>query len=820
MPVETLSVDEYRIRHGAGASVELKNEELRIQAFNDDRSSFPAWVLRPLPKLKLMNGGRQEWLVLVLSPLHDKTFPRVGESCSLGVDNTAVIDGKRVTTGLMPAVRIDNPFEGSVPTYAAYAAFTVLPPMEEGVVTVATKVLKHFSAVKTHGDLDSQSLRSENSVNVIMRVKLILTSYRAEMSALNHLSEPKRDKYREAHPHSKDAFTWTLDFNQEPPISIDLFDTLPHMKNPLDSDLPQKLIDMFTDLNEDHLAAYYGLSKVPARLHMVSGCPGAGKTHWNLLVAAIAQAKPAILVEEKTSEDRLRRAKILYLIDVNKPVDDVADRMFCLCKGSGLDRTIIRMYGWPYELRQSEYVDAGARRGLDAALDLSPEDSLPDFTFQFLAVAQKGARPKVNKAPTLDQAAWEYFRKHRSGQYVSLAKVLDKLLEEGTQTPQEALSLRGCVYRLYEDVLKQADFIATTPVSSYGSLSEMFRADIVFVDEAPHARELTSLIPIAFFSPIVWIFTGDFRQTRPFVSTPAASDNDSSLLANPYGKQMAVSMMERADRVGALKHNLFINHRCYGNLERLASKLFYGGNMRSGIPLEKRHPKSLAHLHKYIDRLVGHHCFEPRVLVHIIGAQEGMEARSYFNTQHQEWVMARIKELLADDKFRRVDDTDKPGNIMIIAAYQAAISHYKVLVRDLDQSVQARVDIRTVDTAQGHQSDVVFLDMVRTRGPGFMDDAHRLCVAITRARQAEFIIMNPRMLRRRVERRLRDTEYLMPMWRDVYDRGQYVRVEEEPAAVTPEAETPESETLRSEASGTEALGVKAAEAVAPEAEAA
>lgn len=180
--------------------------------------------------------------------------------------------------------------------------------------------------------------------------------------------------------------------------------------------------------------------------------------------------------------------------------------------------------------------------------------------------------------------------------------------------------------------------------------------------------------------------------------------------------------------------------------------------------------------------------------------------------------MARIKELLADDKFRLVDDTDKPGNIMIIAAYQAAISHYKVLVRDLDQSVQARVDIRTVDTAQGHQSDVVFLDMVRTRGPGFMDDAHRLCVAITRARQAEFIIMNPRMLRRRVERRLRDTEYLMPMWRDVYDRGQYVRVEEEPAAVTPEAETPESETLRSEASGTEALGVKAAEAVAPEAE--
>ena len=115
---------------------------------------------------------------------------------------------------------------------------------------------------------------------------------------------------------------------------------------------------------------------------------------------------------------------------------------------------------------------------------------------------------------------------------------------------------------------------------------------------------------------------------------------------------------------------------------------------------------------------------------------------------------------------------------MIIAPYQAAITQYKMLVgKGLDQSVQPRVDIRTVDTAQGHQADVVFLDMVRTRTPGFMDDAHRLCVAITRARQAEFIVMNPRMLRRMVDGRLRDTFYLMKMWRDIFDRGQYVKVE-------------------------------------------
>lgn len=447
--------------------------------------------------------------------------------------------------------------------------------------------------------------------------------------------------------------------------------------------------------------------------------------------------------------------------------------MFRLYRATGLKGKVVRMYGWPYELRQSQYIEAGSVSGVKS------EESRVDFTSQFVTIARNAelsSKNSQNRAPTLDQAAWKHFRKHRDGQYASLAGVLDKLLEEGTQTPREAQSLRRCVYRLYEDVLKEVDFIATTPVSSYGNFPQMFRPDLIFVDEAPHARELTSLIPIAFFSPIVWIFTGDFRQTRPFVASPG--NEVDKLISNPFGKQLTISTMERAARVGALTHNLFINHRCYGNLERLASKLFYGERMRSGIPDDKRHPPTQVHVHEYMDRLVGHHCVEPRVLIHMANAQEALEGRSYYNPTHQAWIMARVKELLADENFRRVDGTADPGSIMIIAPYQASITQYKGLVsRGLTQSVQSRVDIRTVDTAQGHEADVVFLDMVRTRTPGFMDDAHRLCVAITRARQAEFIVMNPRMLRRMVDGRLRETKYLYPMWRDVFDKGQYFRVE-------------------------------------------
>ena len=248
--------------------------------------------------------------MLVISPPYDTAFPKIGESCELGVDQTVLVNGKPVAPGFMPATRIDNPLEDCRSTYSEYAAFKVLPPVGKGLTQKVAKALSQLAAVESYASLGSESLHTENSVNVVLRLSLILTSYLAEMAALSYLSEPKRDIEREAHPHSRDAFNWMLDFSKEPPVSVNLFDVLPHMRDPRASGLPGKLVKKFTELNGDHLAAYFGLEKVPARLHMVSGCPGAGKTSWNLLVAALSLAKPALPVESRSGETRLRRAKV------------------------------------------------------------------------------------------------------------------------------------------------------------------------------------------------------------------------------------------------------------------------------------------------------------------------------------------------------------------------------------------------------------------------------------------------------------------------------------------------------------------------------
>jgi len=142
------------------------------------------------------------------------------------------------------------------------------------------------------------------------------------------------------------------------------------------------------------------------------------------------------------------------------------------------------------------------------------------------------------------------------------------------------MALRNLVYRLYEQTLSEADFICTTPVAAATRFPKLFKPQIVFIDEAPHAREATSLIPIAFFEPKVWILTGDHLQTRPYVANVGAYvSNDSQttvekyrLRTNPWAKQLAVSTMERAQHVHAVEHHLLINHRAFGNLQALPSR--------------------------------------------------------------------------------------------------------------------------------------------------------------------------------------------------------------------------------------------------------
>ncbi|KAL6889141.1 hypothetical protein GGI43DRAFT_416564 [Trichoderma evansii] len=95
-------------------------------------------------------------------------------------------------------------------------------------------------------------------------------------------------------------------------------------------------LEKFNKFNQDHLTTHKRLGRIKNGIYFVNGCPGAGKTKWNMVISELIQS------HRSPAKKRVRH-QILLLI--NQTVSDAADRYHCLCKAAGLDVRIIRIHG-------------------------------------------------------------------------------------------------------------------------------------------------------------------------------------------------------------------------------------------------------------------------------------------------------------------------------------------------------------------------------------------------------------------------------------------------------------------------------------------
>jgi regulator of nonsense transcripts 1 len=97
-------------------------------------------------------------------------------------------------------------------------------------------------------------------------------------------------------------------------------------------------------LNEQQKAAYmHGFRKLHCGLCILPGGPGAGKTHFNLFTIAMAQSDLLPRPVMVRSKPQKRCPKVLFIVDMNCPVDDVCNRMIGLYKDLGMKKSVIRM---------------------------------------------------------------------------------------------------------------------------------------------------------------------------------------------------------------------------------------------------------------------------------------------------------------------------------------------------------------------------------------------------------------------------------------------------------------------------------------------
>ncbi|GAB1318432.1 P-loop containing nucleoside triphosphate hydrolase protein [Madurella fahalii] len=760
------NVAEFAHRHKTGTDAEFAAEERLIDEINKQENKFRAWIVSKTRR----TAKRDEYLLLVQpGPGGEYKLPQQGEPAKI-----RIILGDGSLTRFSDAWRIEIPTEllgitAEHPEKLAAFHVTVFiaeahegiqplisgtyPPRQPGAtsedVTPSNRSdtsSESWDARSNSSDNDTQttSATSESSggfdevklasCNAI-RVNFLLTASESTKNAELAALEQLYGKHQNATERQIKAFEYFV-LLRDPDFVVDLHHEIPHLTTAMQETWwpTSRQAKKFALLNPQQKAAYmHGFNNLPCGICILPGGPGAGKTHFNLFTIAMAQLKPLPRPVRVKGQLEKLCAKVLFIVDMNSPVDDVANRMVRLYDELGMKKSIIRMKGWGSEVKLSGR--------LNSAEDAASEEMHVDFSQQFLrtanlmALGNGPAGRRACTAPSLDEAAWQRYDTHKATKYEELTKFMTEDLWESSDVIP--LRLRRLVYNLYRDTLAAADFIATTPVAASNHFRGMFKPDLVYFDEAPHARELSNLIAIANFDPIAWIFCGDYRQTVPFVGS------DSIGSKNIYRSQMQVSMMERAAIARVIRYELLMNHRSFGGLHQLASALWYGGRMVSG---NNQVPVSLPHIQRYLQKLAGGKpCTVPRLLVHIKNCgPEGRDGTSSWNPTHTLWVMARVRELLRDEYFRHAE-RDEPGSILIISPYKKAYDEYKKAIKRLPHWAQKRVETRTVDVVQGHEADFVFLDLVKDKSTGFLDNPNRLCVAVTRARLGEVIMMHPKM---------------------------------------------------------------------------
>ena len=93
------------------------------------------------------------------------------------------------------------------------------------------------------------------------------------------------------------------------------------------------------------------------------------------------------------------------------------------------------------------------------------------------------------------------------------------------------------------------------------------------------------------------------------------------------------------------------------------------------------------------------------------------------------------------------EDCIQPSSIGIISPYNAQVRAIRRLLADVFGAQAAgKVEVNSVDGFQGREKDVIILSSVRSdrnrskQGIGFLRDARRINVSITRARTSVFVL--------------------------------------------------------------------------------
>ncbi|CAI5722852.1 unnamed protein product [Peronospora destructor] len=293
--------------------------------------------------------------------------------------------------------------------------------------------------------------------------------------------------------------------------------------------------------------------------------------------------------------------------------------------------------------------------------------------------------------------------------------------------------------------------IVFTTLSSAGvtALDASARYDVLVVDEAAQAVELSTIIPMKFGSKQC-VLVGDPQQLS---ATVFSSSSGQSLYER--------SLFERLESCEHPVHMLRTQYRCHPMISDFPRNYFYDGKLQDGDNV-----KGVAYVKPY--HSLGS-AFMPLVFWNLLSSREkSTKSVSRMNVGEAE---------LAVNLYLTLKNSCPPdsiaGKVGMITPYSQQMEELRNRFRRaLGKHYEQEVEINTVDGFQGREKDIIILSTVRAdpkAGVGFLNDIRRMNVALTRAKFACYVIGK--------ENTLRSSKPWSALLDHVYDKQCIVHVE-------------------------------------------
>ncbi|CAF3550398.1 unnamed protein product [Fusarium graminearum] len=370
--------------------------------------------------------------------------------------------------------------------------------------------------------------RPENALDVLVKMDVSLKPIKAESLAVNSLHHPPSANPPPA-MKSVEVYQYLMDFTPREDV-VNLLYELPGINDVVQGGGLDHLVTVLGKMNKEMQQAVLNMKSTNAGVHFVPSVAG-----WQVLLTrtplplCLLWHSPSIRYRQGRGAVQLKGVASL---DNNIGLEAFYERLSETFQRLGIDEArhfpIIRFYA----------VDGEVGSG---------------YSGGFL----RNAKHRHNEG-SLCSGAFNYFEDN-TDKFTQLHELVNKVKDGQELDTAEFGNFKAWVKNLFEAYLLQFNgvVLSTTTAASNFLFRTAFAPELVLVDEASTMRELTTMIPIAFFNPKGWIITGDVNQRAPFIIME--HDLQSGISSNPFAEQLNTSLLTRAVNAGVPKSYLKVN---------------------------------------------------------------------------------------------------------------------------------------------------------------------------------------------------------------------------------------------------------------------